>query len=62
MKVVFKVDAVKQRVAAYPPVLDYIDAQVKKASADPVMRADGAAQEQAYFAACLSVKAKYPKG
>lgn len=39
------------RAAAYPPLLDIIDGLVK----------DDEAQIQAYKAACLAVKAEYPK-
>lgn len=39
------------RAEAYPPMADYLDAKVK---GDTV-------QEQTYLAACLAVKAKYPK-
>ena len=53
---------VMQRAAEYPPMLDYIDAQVKKASADPAVRAAGLLQEAAYLAACAAIKTKYPKG
>lgn len=41
----------RQRAAEYPPVADYLDAVVK----------GDQAQMQAYIAACLAVKAKYPK-
>jgi hypothetical protein len=40
-----------QRAAEYPPVTDYIDGVVK----------GNQAQIDAYIAACLAVKAKYPK-
>lgn len=50
-----------KRAAEYPPMTDYLDAQVKKASADATVRLAGIAQEQAYAAACTDVKAKYPK-
>jgi hypothetical protein len=40
-----------QRAAEYPPISDYIDGIVK----------GDQAQVQAYIAACLAVKAKYPK-
>jgi hypothetical protein len=40
-----------QRAAEYPPITDYIDGVVK----------GGQAQIDAYIAACLAVKAKYPK-
>ena len=39
------------RAAAYPPITDYLDAQVKGDDK----------QLQTYKDACLSVKAKYPK-
>lgn len=39
------------RAEAYPPMADYLDAKVK----------GDTAQEQTYLAACLAVKAKYPK-
>jgi len=42
---------VELRVAAYPPLTDYLDAIVK---GDTV-------QAQAYIDACLAVKAEYPK-
>jgi hypothetical protein len=41
----------QKRVAEYPPVTDYIDGVVK----------GDQAQIDAYIAACLAVKAKYPK-
>lgn len=40
-----------KRAAAYPPVTDYLDGVVK----------GDQAQIDAYIAACLAVKAKYPK-
>ena len=40
-----------QRAAEYPPVTDYIDGVIK----------GDQAQIDAYIAACLAVKAKYPK-
>ena len=39
------------RIAAYPPVTDYLDGVVK----------GDAAQVQTYIDACLAVKARYPK-
>ncbi|BBE50838.1 hypothetical protein OYT1_ch1281 [Ferriphaselus amnicola] len=51
-----------QRAAEYPALTDYIDAQVKKASNDPVVQQAGREQEAAYLNACLSIKQKYPKG
>jgi hypothetical protein len=41
----------RQRAAEYPPMSDYLDAVVK----------GDQAQIDAYVAACLAVKAKYPK-
>ena len=40
-----------QRAAEYPPITDYIDGVVK----------GDQAQIDAYIAACMAVKAKYPK-
>jgi hypothetical protein len=40
-----------QRAAEYPPMTDYLDAIVK----------GDTAQQEAYIAACLAVKLKYPK-
>lgn len=42
---------IAQRAAEYPPITDYIDGVVK----------GDQAQIDAYIAACLAVKAKYPK-
>jgi hypothetical protein len=42
---------IAKRVAEYPPMTDYLDAIVK----------GDTQQQQAYIAACLAVKAKYPK-
>jgi len=41
-----------KRAAEYPPMTDYLDGVVKGEQA----------QIDAYIAACLAVKAKYPKG
>jgi hypothetical protein len=41
----------RQRAAEYPPMADYIDGVVK----------GDQAQIDAYIAACMAVKAKYPK-
>ena len=40
-----------KRAAEYPPITDYLDAIVK----------GDTAQQEAYIAACLAVKLKYPK-
>ncbi|MEQ1629614.1 MAG: hypothetical protein ABL873_03805 [Gallionella sp.] len=53
---------IARRAAEYPPMQDYIDAQVKKASSDPAIREAGIVQEAAYLAACAAIKTKYPKG
>lgn len=49
------------RANEYPPMSDYIDAQVKKSSVDPAMQEAGLLQEQEYLAKCLQIKATYPK-
>ena len=41
----------RKRAAEYPPMADYLDAIVK----------GDTQQQEAYIAACLAVKAKYPK-
>lgn len=51
----------QQRKTAYPPVEAYLDAQVKIASSDPTLQADGQAQLAAYLTACLDVKTAHPK-
>lgn len=43
---------IAQRAAEYPPITDYLDGVVK----------GDQAQIDAYIAACLAVKNKYPKG
>ena len=42
---------IAKRQAEYPPMADYLDSIVK----------GDTAQQEAYIAACLAVKAKYPK-
>ena len=42
---------IAKRAAEYPPMSDYLDAIVK----------GDTQQQEAYIAACLAVKAKYPK-
>ena len=42
---------IAKRAAEYPPMSDYLDAIVK----------GDIQQQEAYIAACLAVKAKYPK-
>lgn len=42
---------IAKRAAEYPPMADYLDAIVK----------GDTQQQEAYIAACLAVKAKYPK-
>lgn len=49
------------RTAAYPPIADFIDGMVKINSPDPDVQAEGDAQVQAYCAACLEIKAQFPK-
>jgi hypothetical protein len=43
---------IAKRASEYPPMTDYLDAIVK----------GDTQQKDAYIAACLAVKAKYPKG
>ena len=45
----------------YPDFREYLDAQVKINSGNDELIAAGNAQLEAYYAACLTVKAKYPK-
>lgn len=49
------------RRLAYPDMADYLDAQVKMTSGDSDLQAAGRAQLDAYLAACLAVKARFPK-
>ena len=44
----------EKRRSEYPPLTDYVDALVHRESGNPQPYAD-------YIAACLAVKAKYPK-
>lgn len=49
----------EQRKEAYPPIEDYLDAQVKKTSTDAAIVAIGVAQEKKYLSDCLAVKDKF---
>lgn len=51
----------EKRVAEYPPMADFLDAQVKINSGDEKLMAEGQEQLSAYYTNCLAVKAKYPK-
>ncbi len=51
----------EKRAAEYPPMAEYLDAIVKINSRDETLVADGQAQLDFYYQACLSVKARYPK-
>jgi len=51
----------RDRAEAYPPLADFADAEVKIASGDPALAAEGKAQKAVYVAACLAVKAAHPK-
>ena len=51
----------EKRATVYPKIEDYLDAQVKKSSLDPVLIAEGIEQEAKYFADCLAVKELFPK-
>lgn len=50
-----------QRAAKYPPMLDFIDAQVKMSSPDPVMQAEGEVKWNNYVNQCFAVKLAIPK-
>lgn len=49
------------RAAAYPDIRDYLDAQVKLNSGNETLVTEGQSQLEAYYQACLAVKAQYPK-
>jgi len=49
------------RAQAYPSHEVLLDGLVKLSSSDPVIKADGVAQVDKYYADCLSVKTLYPK-
>lgn len=49
------------RAAEYPDFREYLDAQVKINSGDETLITVGQTQLEAYYQACLSVKAQYPK-
>lgn len=51
----------EKRAAEYPPIADFLDAQVKINSGDAEMVAEGQEQLSAYYTNCLAIKAKYPK-
>lgn len=51
----------EKRAAEYPPITEYLDAQVKINSGDETLIAAGQIQQQTYIQACLEVKTKYPK-
>lgn len=49
------------RAAEYPPMADFLDAQVKINSGDNELISEGQVQLSAYYEKCLEIKAKYPK-
>lgn len=51
----------EKRAAEYPDPRDYLDAEVKLNSGYQDLIAEGEKQKKDYVAACLAVKAKYPK-
>lgn len=51
----------EKRAAEYPPIEEYLDAQVKINSGDEALITAGQEQLAAYYEACLDVKARYPK-
>lgn len=50
-----------KRKDEYPPQADFLDAQVKINSGDPILVAEGKTQLADYYSACIAVKQKYPK-
>lgn len=51
----------EKRAAEYPSPAEYLDAQVKIASGNLALVAEGNLQLDKYVKDCLAVKAKYPK-
>lgn len=51
----------QKRLEAYPPMTEYLDAQVKLNSGDKVLVAEGQAQLDAYLRTCLAIKVEFPK-
>ena len=51
----------EKRSADYPPIEDYLDAQVKINSGNEELVRAGEQQLQDYYTACLNVKNTYPK-
>lgn len=51
----------EKRAAEYPPMTEYLDAQVKINSGVEELMAEGQEQLSIYYADCLEIKAKYPK-
>lgn len=54
-------DYEEKRLLAYPDFRDYLDAQVKLNSSDPLLQTLGQQQLEKYVADCLAVKEQYPK-
>ncbi len=60
--VAFKAPSYRElRRSEYPSLAELHDAKVKQRHADPAIQAEGAAQEEQYYADCLAVKVRYPK-
>ncbi len=51
----------QKRLEAYPPMSEYLDAQVKLASDNPQIKAQGQEQLNTYLTTCLTIKEQYPK-
>jgi len=61
LKVSCRGDYIKERKNKYPPIEEYIDAQIKINSRDLFMQKEGQKQFQKYIKVCLQVKEDYPK-
>jgi len=61
LKLSHKGDYIARRGKAYPPIEEYLDAQIKINSGDPVLVKEGKEQFDTYIKVCLQIKKNYPK-
>jgi len=61
LKLSHKGDYKVGRSKVYPPIEDYLDAQIKINSRDPVLVKEGKEQFDTYIKVCLQIKKNYPK-
>jgi len=61
LKLSHKGDYKVGRSKAYPPIEDYLDAQIKINSGDSVLKKEGEEQLDTYTKVCLQIKKNYPK-